>query len=79
MLNEDRGLIYEAAKLNEFEIDVTESYIEEDNDGCFMETTAYEKLFEYFAFDGGGMPYGVAKCRAGEPDVWILEELEACN
>jgi hypothetical protein len=76
MLNDDRGLVYEAAKMNEFEIDVTEAYIEEDNDGCFMETTAYEKLFEYFADE---MPYGVAKCRDGEPDVWILEELETCN
>jgi len=68
--------IYEAAKLNEFEIDVTESYIEEDNDGCFIETTAFEKLLNYFADD---MPYLIQKGRTGEPDVWILDRLSEGN
>jgi len=33
--------------------------------GDFFESTAFEKLFEYFAFDTGEMPYGTAKARTG--------------
>ena len=45
-------------------------------DSFFMETPMYEKLFEWFAFDGPvRMPYGTAKARDGEPDVWILDYL----
>ncbi len=65
--------IYRKARLTETEIDLVESYVESDNDGEFMSTSAYEKLLEYFADE---MPYGVAKCRTGEPDVWILDYLE---
>ena len=43
----------------------------------FYETSAFEKLFEYFAFETGEMPYGVAKARTGDPDVWVLEHLQA--
>tara|TARA_Y100000034_G_C6891223_1_gene410036 strand:- start:2124 stop:2387 length:264 start_codon:yes stop_codon:yes gene_type:complete len=38
----------------------------------FYETTAYEKLFEYYADE---MPYNVAKYRTGEADIWILDKL----
>jgi len=67
--------IMREAGLSEVEVDVTASYVEDDHDGCFMETNAYEKLYEYFC-NSGEMPYGVAKARTGDPDVWILEYLE---
>jgi hypothetical protein len=38
----------------------------------FCETSAYKKLFDYYVNE---MPYGVAKCRTGEPDEWILDRL----
>ena len=38
----------------------------------FCETEAYYKLFDYYAEE---MPYGIAKCRTGEPDTWILDRL----
>ena len=44
----------------------------------FYDSTAYEKLFEYFAFEACEMPYGVAKARTGCPDEWIIERLERC-
>ncbi len=68
--------IYNNAGLNQFEIDMTESYVEEDMDGCFIDTPAFEKLFEYFAFEACEMPYGVAKARTGCPDEWILDYLQ---
>jgi hypothetical protein len=34
-----------------------------------------DKLYNYFC-GTGEMPYGVAKFRTGEADVWILEKLE---
>ena len=46
----------------------------------FYDSSAYNKLYEYFAFDGPiRMPYGTAKARDGDPDVWILEYLENIN
>ena len=43
----------------------------------FYDTSAFEKLYNYFAFDGPvRMPYGTAKARTGDPDIWILEYLE---
>ena len=40
--------IYAELKLTEEEVDLVESYVESDNDGCFMETEAYTKLLWYF-------------------------------
>ena len=71
--------IYEAAGLTQPEIDVVESYIEEDSDGCFIETTAYVKLLNHFC-DTEAMPYEVAsqplsnECTT-DPDDWILDHL----
>ena len=36
----------------------------------------YEKLFVYFHFDTGEMPYGTAKARDGDPYVWIANKLD---
>jgi len=69
--------ICRAAGLGVTEVALVESYIEDD-DGRFLETKAYEKLFDYFC-NTGEMPYGVAKVRTGEPDIWILNRLATCN
>mgnify|MGYP003114362709 CR=1 FL=1 len=59
------------------EIALVESYID-DYDERFIETNAYEKLFEYFC-DEGDMPLEVAKAIVIEPDIWILDRLASCN
>ena len=41
----------------------------------FYGTPAYDKLYEYFC-NSGEMPYGIAKARTGDPDLWMLEKLE---
>ena len=41
----------------------------------FFDTPMYDKLYEYFAFTTGQMPYGTAKARDDDPDTWILERL----
>ena len=68
--------IYEWAKLDDEEIKLVESYIDLGNDGCFYDTTSYHKLFVYFTEESGEMPYGTAKARTGDPEVWILDRLE---
>ena len=65
--------IYMQADLNTVEIDNMPYYL--DNSLSFYGSSAYEKLFLYFC-NTGEMPYGVAKARTGEPDVWILEQIE---
>jgi len=35
---------------------------------------AFRVLFEYYCCNG--MPYGVAKARDGDPDVWIKQALK---
>ena len=55
------------------EVALVETYVEDD-DGRFIETRAYEKLFDYFC-NSEEMPYDVAKCRTREPDDWILDYL----
>jgi|ETNvirnome_2_300_1030623.scaffolds.fasta_scaffold10617_3 hypothetical protein len=74
-----RTSAYSSAGLSPTEIDVVESYIEEDSDGCFIETTAYVKLLNHFC-DTEAMPYEVAsqplsnEC-TDDPDDWILDHL----
>jgi hypothetical protein len=75
---DSRYKYYKDAELSEVEIDLVESYLERDNDGWFMESTSYLKLFDYFC-SSEEMPYGVAKARTGEPDVWILDYLKKEN
>ena len=67
-----------AAGLGVTEIALVESYIEDD-DGRFLETDAYEKLFNYYC-QTSEMPLDVAKAKSEEPDGWILDRLsEACK
>ena len=35
----------------------------------------YDKLYNHY-IDSGEMPYGTAKGRDGDPDYWILDQLE---
>jgi hypothetical protein len=35
----------------------------------------FDELFEHFT-GNGEMPYGVAKCRDGDPYVWLANRLE---
>jgi hypothetical protein len=67
-----------AAGLSKDEIAKMWGFIKETTDPFdFMDTPMYEKLFEWFAFDGPvRMPYGTAKARDGDPDVWILDYLQ---
>jgi len=65
-----------AAGLLEPEIELTRFHVENPTD-CplpFYESAAYAKLFSHFC-DMGEMPYGVAKAKTGEPDLWILNRL----
>jgi len=66
--------IYEKAKLTELEIESVPDFIAGNQD--FYDSSTFEKLYEYFAFETGEMPYLVAKARTECPDVWILERLE---
>ena len=67
-----------AAKLTKDEIAEMWAFIKETADPFdFMDTPMYERLFDWFAFDGPiRMPYGTAKARDGDPDVWILDYLQ---
>ncbi len=42
----------------------------------FIDSSAYSKLYRYYLDE---MPYGVARYKTGEADLWILEKLrERC-
>ncbi len=69
--------IYDAAGLTQDDRSRMPSYLEEEDE--FYGSEAYNKLYEYFAFETGEMPYGTAKARTGDPDWWILEYLQALN
>ncbi len=71
--------IYIKAGLDSQEIKRMPSYIDGNLDDDFFDSTAYEKLYEYFAFVTYEMPYGTAKARDGDPDIWILDRLEELN
>jgi len=39
----------------------------------FLDSPAYDKLFELYM---NKMPYGTAKARTGDPDIWIINKLK---
>lgn len=43
--------------------------------GDFYDSAEFEKLYDYFTSQTNEMPYGTAKARDGDPDIWILERL----
>ncbi len=63
-----------AAGLTDPEILQMQPHIDGQADD-FFDTPMYEKLYEYFAFTTGEMPYGARKARDEDPDTWILEHL----
>ena len=63
-----------AAGLSDREVQQMLPYIAGTADD-FFHTPMYDKLYEYFAFTTGEMPYGAAKARTEDPDTWILEHL----
>lgn len=63
------------AGLSQSEMSKVIRWIDNDDHYEFYDSPAFEKLFELLAFSSGIMPYGIAKGRTGEPDVWILEYL----
>ena len=74
MTNRQLGEIYMEAGLDAEDIRMMPVYI--DGQVEFYGTPAFLKLYEYFVFETGEMPYGVAKARTDTPDVWILDYLE---
>ena len=48
----------------------------EDYDLMLNYPDLYEKLYDYYVFETAQMPYGTAKARDGDPDVWILDQLD---
>ena len=68
--------IYREAGLSDQEVSQMPQYLNDQLE--FYGSSAFEKLFEYFAFGYGPvvMPYGTAKARTGCPDEWILDYLE---
>ena len=66
--------IYNAAGLTAEEQEEMANYF--DALAEFYGTPAFNKLFEYFAFETAEMPYEVAKARTDTPDNWILDRLE---
>ena len=75
-----RSRVMMDAGLDRDEINYVNQILDDEIDSAdFLETPAYEKLFEYFAFSNEGparMPYGTAKARDGMPDEWILDYLQ---
>tara|TARA_Y100000310_G_C20113003_1_gene548003 strand:- start:224 stop:439 length:216 start_codon:yes stop_codon:yes gene_type:complete len=65
--------IYVSAGLTPQEIEKMPTYIAGEVE--FYDSSAFQKLYEYFAFETGEMPYSVAKARTQTPDEWILEQL----
>jgi hypothetical protein len=76
----DRDNIYEEAGLTQEEVDCVESYIEGDNDGEFSESSAHDKLLDYYVED---IPYAIQSQSSWHPDntctpdEWILDKLGA--
>ena len=67
--------VYEEAELTAEEVALMPAYIEGEKE--FYGTTAFDKLYEYFAFEVMEMPYEVMKARTECPDEWILNRVGA--
>jgi hypothetical protein len=68
-------IILQAAGLTNPEMAQMQEHLAGTAQEDFFDTRMYEKLYEYFAFTTGEMPYGTAKARDADPDTWILERL----
>ena len=70
------NITLKAAGLTDQEVLDMQPHIDGEADD-FYDTPMYEKLYEYFAFTTGEMPYGTAKARDADPDTWILDRLSS--
>jgi len=66
--------LYAAAGLTIDEIKSMSRYLEWDD--SWYTSSAFDKLYEWFAFQTGEMPLSVAKARSEDPGVWVLERIE---
>ena len=71
--HKERDNIYQSAGLTDEEMNITATALHND-DGMWLETSAFEKMFNHF-MDLGIMPYEIATGDSGEPDLWILDYL----
>jgi hypothetical protein len=46
------------------------------NGELYTDELLFDKLYSYYV-NSGEMPYGVAKARTGDPDLWILDQVQA--
>ena len=68
--------IASAAKLTDGELNSVIDYVVGNKDPFnFYGTPEFDKLYEYFHWEMGEMPYDIAKARVGDPCTWILERL----
>ena len=72
-------IILKAAGLTNPEIHQMQEHLAGSAQEDFFDTPMYEKLYEYFAFTTGEMPYGTAKARDADPDTWIIEHLTSLS
>ena len=72
--NETLNEIYTAAGLSDKDRSLMPDYINGIQD--FYGSKAFDRLYEYFAFESCEMPYDVCKARTVCPDEWIIEYLE---
>ena len=68
-------IILKAAGLTNPEVQQMQEHLAGTAQEDFFDTPMYDKLYEYFAFTTGQMPYEAAKARTETPDEWILEHL----
>ena len=66
--------LYAAAGLTLDEIEAMPQYLEWDD--SWYTSSAFGKLYTWFAFQTGEMPLAVAKARSEDPGVWILDRIE---
>ena len=66
--------LYAAAGLTIDEIETMPQYLEWDD--SWYSSSAFAKLYTWFAFQTGEMPLAVAKARSEDPGVWILDRIE---
>jgi len=65
------------ARLSKREIQVIKNILDSGYDELMLNyPNLYEKLYNYYVFETAQMPYGTAKARTGEPDIWILDQLD---
>jgi len=63
-------------RLSKEEIETIKNILDGNDDLMLNHPDLYEKLYDYYVFETAEMPYGTAKARDGDPDIWILDQLD---